>query len=191
MTEKEKMLAGELYDPSDEELAKAHTRAQELCVEYNGLKQSDERRKAVLAELMPGLGKDSYVQGPIWTDYGTNITTGECFYANFNLTILDCGEIRIGNNVMFGPNVSLYAAYHPLDYKRRNMRRREDGTLYDLEYGSRITICDNCWLGGGVTVLPRVTIGEGSVIGAGSVVTKDIPAHSLAVGNPCRVIKML
>ena len=84
MTEKEKMLAGELYDPSDEELAKAHTRAQELCVEYNGLKQSDERRKAVLAELMPGLGKDSYVQGPIWTDYGTNITTGECFYANFN-----------------------------------------------------------------------------------------------------------
>ena len=130
MTGKEKMLAGELYDPSDEELAKAHARAQELCVEYNGLKQSDERRKAVLAELMPGLGKDSYIQGPIWTDYGTNITTGECFYANFNLTILDCGEIKIGNNVMFGPNVSLYAAYHPLDYKRRNMRRREDGTLY-------------------------------------------------------------
>ena len=191
MTEREKMLAGGLYDPNCEELMTARTRAHDLCAAFNALSESDERRAAAIKELLPFLGEDGYIQGPFYCDYGFNIKTGARFYANFHFTVLDCAEVRIGDDVMCGPNVSLYTALHPLDYKQRNFRRREDGSLYDIEYTEPITIGSNCWLAGGVTVLPGVTIGEGSVIGAGSVVTKDIPPHSLAVGNPCRVIRML
>lgn len=192
MTEKEKMIAGLMYDPNCEELMTARTLAHDLCTEYNALSESDaERRKEVLRRLLPGLGKDSYLQGPFYCDYGFNIKTGARFFANFHFTVLDCAPVTIGDDVMCGPNVSLYAALHPLDYKQRNFRYRDDGSLYDLEYAKPIVIENNCWLAGGVTVLPGVTIGEGSVIGAGSVVTRDIPPHSLAVGNPCRVIKKL
>ncbi len=192
MTEKEKMIAGQMYDPNCEELMTARTLAHDLCTEYNALSESDaERRQEVLRRLLPGLGKDSYLQGPFYCDYGFNIKTGARFFANFHFTVLDCAPVTIGDDVMCGPNVSLYAALHPLDYKQRNFRYRDDGSLYDLEYAKPIVIENNCWLAGGVTVLPGVTIGEGSVIGAGSVVTRDIPPHSLAVGNPCRVIKKL
>lgn len=192
MTEKEKMIAGQMYDPNCEELMTARTLAHDLCTEYNALSESDaELRQEVLRRLLPGLGKDSYLQGPFYCDYGFNIKTGARFFANFHFTVLDCAPVTIGDDVMCGPNVSLYAALHPLDYKQRNFRYRDDGSLYDLEYAKPIVIENNCWLAGGVTVLPGVTIGEGSVIGAGSVVTRDIPPHSLAVGNPCRVIKKL
>ena len=192
MTEKEKMIAGQMYDPNCEELMTARTLAHDLCTEYNALRESDaEHRQEVLRRLLPGLGKDSYLQGPFYCDYGFNIKTGARFFANFHFTVLDCAPVTIGDDVMCGPNVSLYAALHPLDYKQRNFRYRDDGSLYDLEYAKPIVIENNCWLAGGVTVLPGVTIGEGSVIGAGSVVTRDIPPHSLAVGNPCRVIKKL
>lgn len=192
MTEKEKMIAGQMYDPNCEELMTARTLAHDLCTEYNALSESDaERRQEVLRRLLLGLGKDSYLQGPFYCDYGFNIKTGARFFANFHFTVLDCAPVTIGDDVMCGPNVSLYAALHPLDYKQRNFRYRDDGSLYDLEYAKPIVIENNCWLAGGVTVLPGVTIGEGSVIGAGSVVTRDIPPHSLAVGNPCRVIKKL
>lgn len=192
MTELEKMTAGMPYDTSDPFLAAARAKAHDLCTELNALKESDGKRRAeILARLLPHLGADTYIQGPFYCDYGFNIKTGGRFYANFNLTVLDCAPVTIGDDVMIGPNVSLYTAYHPLDYKQRNMRRRDDGSLYDIEYAKPIVIGSNCWLAGGVTVLPGITIGEGSVIGAGSVVTKDIPAHSVAVGNPCRVIKML
>ena len=192
MTEPEKMIAGMPYDAGDPFLVTARTKAHDLCTELNALKESDGKRRAeILARLLPHLGEDAYIQGPFYCDYGFNIKTGGRFYANFNLTVLDCAPVTIGDDVMIGPNVSLYTAYHPLDYKQRNMRRRDDGSLYDIEYAKPIVIGSNCWLAGGVTVLPGITIGEGSVIGAGSVVTKDIPAHSVAVGNPCRVIKML
>ncbi len=191
MTEREKMLAGELYDPNCEELQTARTRAHDLCTRYNALAESDKERAELLKELLPGLGEDGYIQGPFYCDYGFNIRTGARFFANFHFTVLDCAEVNIGDDVMCGPNVSLYTALHPLDHKQRNYRRRESGELYDLEYAKPVTIGKNCWLAGGVTVLPGVTIGEGCVIGAGSVVARDIPAHALAVGNPCRVIKML
>ena len=192
MTEPEKMIAGMPYDAGDPFLVTARTKAHDLCTELNALKESDEKARAeILARLLPHLGEDAYIQGPFYCDYGFNIKTGARFYANFNLTVLDCAPVTIGDDVMIGPNVSLYTAYHPLDYKQRNMRRRDDGSLYDIEYAKPIVIGSNCWLAGGVTVLPGIAIGEGSVIGAGSVVTKDIPAHSVAVGNPCRVIKML
>ena len=192
MTELEKMTAGMPYDTSDPFLAAARTKAHDLCTELNALKESDGKRRAeILARLLPHLGEDAYIQGPFYCDYGFNIKTGGRFYANFNLTVLDCAPVTIGDDVMVGPNVSLYTALHALDYKQRNMRRRDNGSLYDIECAKPITIGSSCWLAGGVTVLPGVTIGEGSVIGAGSVVTKDIPAHAVAVGNPCRVIKML
>ena len=192
MTELEKMTAGMPYDTSDPFLAAARTKAHDLCVELNVLKESDGKARAeILARLLPHLGEDAYIQGPFYCDYGFNIKTGARFYANFHFVVLDCAPVTIGDDVMIGPNVSLYTAYHPLDYKQRNMRRRDDGSLYDIECAKPITIGSSCWLAGGVTVLPGIAIGEGSVIGAGSVVTKDIPAHAVAVGNPCRVIKML
>ncbi len=192
MTEREKMLAGEPYDPNCDELMAARMRAHDLCTEYNALRESDaDERARVLKELLPVLGEDGYVQGPFYCDYGFNIKTGARFYANVCLTVLDCAQVLIGDDVMCGPNVSLYTALHPLDFRQRNMRRRDDGSLYDLEYAKPITIGSNCWLAGGVTVLPGVTIGDGCVIGAGSVVTRDIPSGYLAVGNPCRPIRKL
>jgi maltose O-acetyltransferase len=131
------------------------------------------------------LGKVSsnfWIEPPFYCDYGYNITIGENFYANYNCTILDCAQVKIGDNVMCGPNVSLFTAGHPLDFQIRNQ---------GWEYAYPIIIGNNVWLGGGVIVNPGITIGDNAVIGSGSVVTKDIPANSLAVGNPCKVIRKL
>nr|WP_223848175.1 sugar O-acetyltransferase [Bifidobacterium tissieri] len=191
-SEREEMLNGKLYDASDPELDALRRKAGDLCTKFNGLSRDDtETRAAVLDELLPGHGENLDVMGPVFFDYGCHTTIGDRVFANFNFTVLDCAPVTIGNDVLFGPNVSLLPPMHPLRWQDRNVRTREDGTAYDYEYGRPIVIGSNCWFGGNVTVLGGVTIGDGCVIGAGAVVTKDIPANSVAVGNPARVIKTI
>ena len=190
MTETEKMLAGKLYDPSDPELAQRRRTAHVLSKQYNDTTEDEEEKRGeILRRLLPSLGEGTYLQGPIQFDYGIYTTIGEKSYANFNFTVLDCCPVTIGNNVFFGPNCSIMTPMHPLLPSERNLRRREDGELYDLEYAKPITIEDDCWIAANVVVCGGVTIGRGCVIGAGSVVTKDIPAGSLTAGNPSRVIR--
>lgn len=189
MTELEKMINGQLYDPNDKVLQLKRKRAHQLCKVYNGTQEKNERRrKKLIQQLIPNHGENLYLQGPIYFDYGEFITFGKHCYANFNLTILDVCPVHIGNCVYIGPNVSILTPKHPLCYQERNMYFDEEkGYMTNQEYGSPVTIEDNCWLGGNVIVCGGVTIGSGSVIGAGSVVTRDIPKNSLAFGNPCKV----
>lgn len=190
MTETDKMLAGKLYDTSDETLAKQRAKAHRLSKDYNDTYDDEETKRAeILKELIPNMGKNTYLQGPIQFDYGIYTTFGENCYANFNLVVLDCGYVNIGKNVFFGPNCTLVTPIHPFLAEERALKFKEDKTAYDLEYAKPITIEDNCWLASGVTVCGGVTIGKCSVIGAGSIVTKDIPPGVFAAGNPCRVIR--
>lgn len=193
MTEREKMYAGKLYDPFSEGMPEERTRCHVLCTRYNQTTEVDEaERKRILDELMPDRGEGVYLQGPIHFDFGTNISMGDGSYANFNFTVLDEGKVTIGKSVFIGPNVSLLTAVHPLRWQERNAFFNEKtGVVTNLEYTAPIVIEDNCWIAASVTVIGGVTIGEGCVIGAGSVVTKDIPPNSLAVGNPCRVIRKI
>ena len=190
MTEKEKMLAGQLYDPSDSELEQLRLKARKLARSYN-LTDEDEREKQfqILKELLANTPEIPGLQAPIYFDYGCNTYFGKCSGANFNFTCLDVCPVHIGDNVMIGPNVTIATPMHPMLPEERNFRLREDGTLYNLEYAKPVTIENDCWLAANVVVCGGVTIKEGSVIGAGSVVTKNIPPHSLAVGNPCKVIR--
>lgn len=189
MTEKEKMLAGKIYDPSEPELVGLRQKAHRLCLEYNQLPETDKKRDELMRELGVAGGENAYFQGPVQFDYGCFTTVGEGFYANFNFTCVDCCPVTIGDNVFVGPNVSLLTPVHPFRWQDRNPYEKPDGTVTDKEYARPITIGDNCWIAGNVSVCGGVTIGEGSVIGAGSVVTRDIPPHSLAAGVPCRVIR--
>ncbi len=189
MTEQEKMLGGLLYDPSDKTLSELRLRAHRLWQEYNLLAETEPRREEILKELFPDLGPDTFLAGPIYIDYGVFTHFGARCYANFNFTVLDTCPVTIGDNVMFGPNVSLLTPLHPLLPEERNLRTRPDGSLYDLEYGAPIVIENDCWIASDVKILGGVTVGRGSVIGAGSVVTRSIPAGVLAAGNPCRVIR--
>lgn len=192
MTEKEKMLAGKIYDPSDKELENLRIKAHRLSKEYNDtFENEEEKRNEILDRLLPNRKKGTYLQGPIQFDYGVFTTVGENFYANFNLTVLDSCPVNIGDNVLIGPNVSIMTALHPLRYQDRNIKVKDDGTLYDDEYAKPITIGNNCWIASGVIITGGVTIGNGCVIGAGSVVTRDIPDNCLAAGNPCKVIRKI
>ncbi len=183
MTEKEKMLSGLLYDSTDILLTKERNRAKDLCYALNSMRPSDEeKRNQIIKELIGKTGKNFMLLSPFLCDYGSNIFIGENFFANYNLVILDCAKVIIGDNVKIGPNCALYTATHPLSPSLR---------FSEKEYALPITIGNDVWLGGGVSVLPGVTIGDGAVIGAGSVVTKDIPSYSVAAGNPCRVIKSI
>lgn len=192
MTEFEKMFAGEMYNPLDDELYLLRTKAHRLCLDYNKLYDTDEEeRERILRELMPNLREESYsyLQGPIYFDYGINIFMGKNFYANFNLTILDVCPVYIGDNVMCGNNVSILTPMHPMKWQERNAKIMPDGSTLPLEYAKPIHIGSNCWIAGNVTIIGGVNIGDGCVIGAGSVVTRDIPANSFAAGVPCRVIR--
>ncbi|BDR53550.1 acetyltransferase [Bombiscardovia nodaiensis] len=191
-SERERMLAGELYNAGDQQLADLRNKAHELCRQYNALPETaGQERAAIMRELVPSMGKESEILGPVFFDYGIHTTIGERVFANFNFSVLDVCPVIIGDNVMMGPNVSLMTPLHPLCFEDRNLREAADGSLFDYEYGAPITIGSNCWLAANVTVVGGVTIGEGSVIGAGSVVTHDIPAHSLAYGTPCQVVRQL
>jgi maltose O-acetyltransferase len=183
MTEKEKMLAGELYLGSDTELTKLRNRARQMTRAFNSTVESEvDVRRAVLNRLLGQMSPVIHIEPPFRCDYGFNIYLGQNFYANFGVVMLDCAEIRIGDDVLLAPNVQLYTAHHPLDPEQRRSQK---------ELASPITIGHNVWIGGNAIVLPGVTIGDNSVIGAGSVVTKDIPANVVAAGNPCRIIRSL
>ncbi len=177
------MVGGEVYDASHPELIKRLQATREKIWEFNNLRPSqDAMQRSILRELLGGCGEWFQINQPFRCDYGSNIFIGESFFANFNLTILDEAEVRIGKNVFIGPNVSIYTACHPLDAETRNKI---------VEWAEPVTIGDNVWIGGSTTILPGVTIGDNVVIGAGSVVTKDIPANVVAVGNPAKIIKQL
>ena len=180
-TERQKMLAGELYLASDPELVALRARARQITRAYNSTIETErDVRRALLNRLLGQMSPVIEIEPPFRCDYGTNIFLGANFYANFGVIMLDCAEIRIGDNVLLAPNVQLYAASHPLDPNVRLTLR---------ETAAPITIGNNVWLGGGAIVLPGVTIGDNTTIGAGSVVTRDIPANVLAAGNPCRVLR--
>ncbi|MDN3520161.1 sugar O-acetyltransferase [Halomonas ramblicola] len=181
MTEREKMLAGELYDARDPELQSMRRRARLLIHELNASRDDAEaERRRLLAELLPHAGEGLWIEPPFFCDYGAHIRLGRGVFFNFDCVVLDVAPVTIGDHVLFGPAVQLYTATHPLDAAARRS---------GLEAGRPIAIGDDCWLGGGAVINPGVSIGARSVIGAGSVVTRDLPADVFAAGNPCRVIR--
>ncbi len=181
MTEKEKRENGLLYNPGlDQELQNELRNCKTLCQEYNITAYSDSEKRRLIIEKIIKTGGNFLIEQPFWCDFGYNIEIGKDFYSNHNLVILDCAKVTFGNNVFIGPNCGFYTAGHPTNVKDRN-----EG----LEYAKPITVGDSVWFGGNVVVMPGVTIGDNTIIGAGSVVTKDIPSNVIAVGNPCKVIK--
>lgn len=187
-----RMLAGEPYNPDTREVNEWQSLAHRLCQKYNAIPDNDnEARNAIIKKLGVTHGVGTYFQGPIQFDYGRFLTVGDNFYANFNFTVLDTCPVKIGDNVMCGPNVSLVTAMHPLMWQQRNLRKQSDGSTYDIEYGRPITIGNNCWLATNVTICGGVTIGDGCVIAAGAVVTHDMPANSLVGGVPAKVIRKI
>lgn len=184
MTEKEKMLAGMIYDANyDPQLMAERLDCKELCRDYNELRPKNmQARTELLHRLLGEVKGNILIEQPFVCDYGYNISVGKNFYSNHNLVILDCAKVSFGDNVFIAPNCGFYTAGHPLEASERNK---------GLEYARPITVGDNVWFGANVSVLPGVTIGDNCVIGAGSVVNKDIPANSLAVGNPCKVIRAI
>ena len=178
---KEKMIAGEPYQAMGRELFDERQHAKEELHKYNSLAPTKiKARNQMLKKLLGKTGKSFFIEPPFRCDYGYNIELGENFYANYNLTILDCAKVTIGDNVMIGPNVALYTAGHPIHHEPR---------VAGWEFARPISIGDNAWIGGNTVINPGVRIGKNTVIGSGSVVTKDIPDNVVAVGNPCRVIK--
>jgi maltose O-acetyltransferase len=179
-SEREKMLAGGMYDPLDPELVAGRERARDLCAALNATRdvEADERRR--LLKALFGKGGDTvWMQPPFFCDYGTNIELGERVFFNFNCVVLDVCRIRVGDFTLFGPAVQIYTPMHPFNAEQR---RRE-------EFGKPVDIGADVWVGGGAIILPGVRIGSRAVIGAGSVVTRDVPEGVFAAGNPCRVIR--
>lgn len=188
----EKMLAGQPHNPASPVLSKMSQLAHRLCRDYNLLTDTDKvEREAILDKLFPDHKDGLYIQGSVNVDYGKFTHIGKEFFANFNFTVLDGGSVTIGDNVMCGPNVTLATPIHPLLPSQRNPHQQADGSQAALEYSKPITIGNNCWLASNVVVCAGVTISDNCVIGAGSVVTKDIPSDSLAVGVPAKVIRKI
>ena len=184
MAEKEKMLSGQIYSAVDKQLLDELYATKEVVQKYNSLSPLDNAgRLEILKGLLGGIGDDDIIiNQPFYCDYGKQISVGKRFFANFHFTVLDEAPVTIGDDCFIGPNVSIYTACHSTDPVERNTRQ---------EWAEPVTIGNNVWIGGSVTILPGVTIGDNVTIGAGSVVTKDIPSGTVAVGNPCRVIKVL
>lgn len=182
-TEKEKMIAGEMYRPDDPELVRDRINARRLVRLYNETTEEEtDKRKKILKELLGATGKNIYMEPNIRFDYGYNTYVGENFYANFDCTILDVCEVRIGDNCMLAPGVHIYTATHPIDPVERNSGQ---------EFGKPVTIGNNVWIGGGAIINPGVTIGDDVVIASGAVVTKDVPDRVVVGGNPAKIIKRL
>jgi maltose O-acetyltransferase len=182
-TEKEKMLAGELYDPLDAQLSadRLNTRLLIKALNDNREDHADERKR-ILSELIPEASKDLWIQPPFYCDYGYNMKIGERVFFNFNCVVLDVTYVTIGSRTMFGPNVQIYTATHPMNHKERSS---------GVEFAKPIVVGEDVWIGGSVVICPGVTIGDRTIIGAGSVVTKNIPSDVFAAGNPCKVIRSL
>ncbi len=180
MSERQKMLDGALYDPFDAELAAARVRARDLCQSLNATREGDRDERRRILQVLFGAGGDTvWMQPPFFCDYGSNIELGERVFFNFNCVVLDVCQVRIGDFTLFGPGVQIYTPMHPLNAE---LRRKE-------EFGKPVTIGSDVWVGGGAIILPGVRIGSRAVIGAGSVVTRDVPDGVFAAGNPCRVIR--
>jgi maltose O-acetyltransferase len=179
-SELDKMLAGELYDPLDPQLVTSRNRARDLCQDLNATRESQtQERRHILEQLFAAGGDTVWMQPPFFCDYGSNIHLGARVFFNFNCVVLDVCRVTIGDFTLFGPAVQIYTATHPLDAA---LRRRQ-------EFGKPVEIGSDVWVGGGAIICPGVKIGSRTVIGAGSVVTRDIPDGVLAAGNPCRVIR--
>lgn len=190
MSEKEKMLAGKIYDPLEKELFERHVEAHRLCIAYNNLYESQPERKKILEGIFPQSDESLFVRGPVFVDYGTNTKIGKNCFFNFNLVILDVCPVTIGDNVFFGPNISLITALHSLIAEERELYFDEEkGYITDREYGKPINIGSNCWIGANVTVLPGVNIADNVVVGAGSVVTHDLASGAIYAGNPAKKIR--
>jgi maltose O-acetyltransferase len=179
-TERQKMLAGEMYDALDPELAAARDRARDLCQDLNATREGQQDlRRRILVDLFGRGGDTVWMQPPFFCDYGSNIELGERVFFNFNCVVLDVCPVRIGSFTLFGPAVQIYTPMHPLNAA---LRRGQ-------EYGKPVDIGSDVWVGGGAIILPGVRIGSRTVVGAGSVVTRDLPEGVFAAGNPCRVIR--
>ena len=175
------MVTGKPYKAFDEELFKERQHAKEQIYLFNSFRPDQIEQRNELLKKLFGKTKDKFfIEPPFRCDYGYNIEIGENFYSNYNLIILDCAKVIIGDNVLIAPNVGIYTAGHPIHFEKRNQ---------EWEYAFPITIGDNVWIGGNVVINPGVSIGNNSVIGSGSVVTKDIPENVIAIGNPCRVLR--
>ena len=179
-SERDKMLAGELYDPLDPELVAGRERARDLCQALNATREAEgEVRRGILRELFAAGGDSVWMQPPFFCDYGTNIELGERVFFNFNCVVLDVCPVRIGSFSLFGPGVQIYTPMHPLNAELRR----------SVEFGKPVSIGSDVWVGGGAIILPGVRVGSRAVIGAGSVVTRDVPDGVFAAGNPSRVIR--
>lgn len=191
MTEREKMLAGELYDCGDQELLSRWHEAKDLILLYNATKSQDmEEKNRILERLLGGRGKNLWITPPFYVDYGNNIYFGNNCEVNMNCTFLDDNKIIIGDNALIAPNVQIYTAYHPTSAAERFGAPKPDGTFeFCKTQTAPVIIGNQVWIGGGAILLPGVTIGDNVVIGAGSVVTGDIPDNVIAYGNPCRVVR--
>uniref|UniRef100_U9U9D4 Maltose/galactoside acetyltransferase domain-containing protein n=1 Tax=Rhizophagus irregularis (strain DAOM 181602 / DAOM 197198 / MUCL 43194) TaxID=747089 RepID=U9U9D4_RHIID len=188
LSEKEKALAGLPYSGFSEELINDRFKAREILYKFNNSKpirfKTDEyrERENIFRQLFGSVGKDVEIEPPFYCDYGYNIHVGDNFYCNFNCAILDCNKVEIGDRVMFGPNVSLYPATHPIQPEER---------AKGAEFALPIKIGNDVWIGGSATICPGITIGDGVTVGAGSVVTKDVPPYVVVAGNPAKIIKHL
>lgn len=183
MTEKEKMLAGQMYNPLDKELVQERHNARILFQEINNLDDNSKtKRNTLLYQLIPDAGKGLWIEPPFYCDYGYNIKAGNDVFMNFNCCILDVCEVTIGSNTMFGPNVQVYTATHPLEHKARNSGQ---------EFAKPIVIGKNVWIGGNAVICPGVTIGDNVVVGASAVVTKSFHDNVFVAGNPAKVIKSI
>ena len=183
MDEKDKMLRQMVYNANDAVLNEDRMKCKDLCYEFNIVKPSQTTQKEEIIKKILGKIKGTFIiMAPFWCDYGYNIEIGNNFFLNHNCTILDAGKVIFGDHVFIGPDCGFYTVNHPFDVKKRN-----EG----LEYAQPIRIGNHVWIGGGVRVMPVVTIGDNTIIGGGSVVTKDIPKNCLAFGNPCKVIRKI
>jgi maltose O-acetyltransferase len=181
-TEIQKMMAGELYEPLDVELCTKRQRARDLCQALNATREDEKEQRAMIISALLGRSTDIWIQPPFFCDYGWNILVGEKVFFNFNCVVLDVMPVKIGSNVLFGPSVQIYTATHPISAAERRLW---------LESAKPVEIGSDVWIGGGAIICPGVKIGDRTVIGAGSVVTKEIPADVVAAGNPCRVLRSL
>ncbi|MEY8574782.1 sugar O-acetyltransferase [Oscillospiraceae bacterium 21-37] len=190
MSPEEKIRAGVLFCPGEPELVAIKRKTHNLNVDYNQTHEDEvEKRAAILSEIIGEMGEGVRIQGPIAFHYGKHTKIGKNFFANFNFTVQDDGEVTIGDDCNFGPNVTIVTPVHPMVASERRLMRTGAGEEKRLCYAKPVHIGNDCWFGANVTVCPGVTIGDGCVIGAGSVVTRDIPANSFAAGVPCRVIR--